>query len=202
DAHGHVVHLYERDCSVQRRHQKVVEVAPAPHLDRDLRDTLCEEAVRLASATGYVNAGTVEFLVDAAGHHYFIEMNPRIQVEHTVTEWITGVDLVRSQIHVAEGYPLSDPRIDLPDQEAVRMRGYAIQCRITTEDPANNFTPDYGRISHYRSPAGFGIRLDGGTAFTGAVITPFYDSLLVKLSAWSLDFQETIQRLQRSLSEF
>jgi pyruvate carboxylase len=202
DAHGNVVHLFERDCTVQRRHQKVIEVAPAPFLDPALREQVCETAVQFARAVGYVNAGTVEFLLDGDGQFYFIEINPRIQVEHTITELITGVDIVKSQIHVAEGYPLSDPKIAIPDQEAVQMRGYAIQCRITTEDPANNFTPDYGRITHYRSPAGFGIRLDGGTAFTGAVITPFYDSLLVKVSAWSLDFQETIRRLGRALSEF
>jgi pyruvate carboxylase len=202
DAYGHVVHLFERDCTVQRRHQKVVEIAPAPFLSDAARAGLCETAVKLAREIGYVNAGTVEFLVDRDDQFYFIEMNPRIQVEHTVTEMVTGVDIVKTQIHIAEGYPLSDPKIALPNQDAVRRRGYAIQCRITTEDPANNFTPDYGRISHYRSPAGFGIRLDGGTAFTGAVITPFYDSLLVKLTAWSLDFQETIGRLQRALSEF
>jgi pyruvate carboxylase len=202
DAHGSVVHLFERDCSVQRRHQKVIEIAPAPFLAPDLRQKLCEAALTLARAIGYVNAGTVEFLIDQAGDFYFIEMNPRIQVEHTVTEMITGVDIVKSQIRIAEGVPLSDPQIGLPQQSAVQMRGYAVQCRITTEDPANQFTPDYGRITHYRSPAGFGIRLDGATAFTGAIITPFYDSLLVKLTAWSLDFGETCQRLQRALSEF
>jgi pyruvate carboxylase len=202
DAHGSVVHLFERDCTVQRRHQKVIEVAPAPFLPPALRERLCETAVTLARAVGYVNAGTIEFLLDREGNYYFIEMNPRIQVEHTITELITGVDIVKSQIHVAEGYRLADPEIGLPGQDAVQMRGYAIQCRITTEDPANNFTPDYGRITHYRSPAGFGIRLDGGTAFTGAIITPFYDSLLVKVSAWSLDFVETCRRLQRALSEF
>lgn len=202
DAYGNVVHLFERDCSVQRRHQKVIEVAPAPCLNPELRARLCEAAIRLARAIGYVNAGTVEFLLDREGNFYFIEMNPRIQVEHTVTEMITGVDIVKCQIRLAEGLPLSDPRINLPNQEVVQMRGFAIQCRITTEDPANNFTPDYGRLTHYRSPAGFGIRLDGATAFTGAVITPFYDSLLVKLTAWSLSFPETCQRLQRALSEF
>jgi pyruvate carboxylase len=202
DTHGEVLHLFERDCTVQRRHQKVLELAPAPFLAPELRERLCETAVQLARAAGYVSAGTVEFLLDAEGHHYFIEMNPRIQVEHTVTELITGVDLVKSQIRVAEGYRLADPEIGLPGQEAVRMRGYAIQARITTEDAAKNFVPDYGRITHYRSPAGFGIRLDGGTAFTGALITPFYDSLLVKCSAWSLDFRETCRRLDRALSEF
>jgi len=202
DSHGHVVHLFERDCSVQRRHQKVIEIAPSPSLPEALREELCGAAVRLAASVGYVNAGTVEFLVDADGRFYFIEMNPRIQVEHTVTEMVTGVDLVRCQIRVAEGHALADPEIGIAGQEAVRRRGYAIQCRITTEDPANNFLPDYGRISHYRSAAGFGIRLDGGTAFSGAVITPFYDSLLVKLSAQDLDFPGACNRLHRALSEF
>jgi pyruvate carboxylase len=202
DAHGHVVHLYERDCSVQRRHQKVVEVAPAPSLDARLRQTLCDEAVRLAAATGYVNAGTVEFLVDAQGRHYFIEMNPRIQVEHTVTEMVTGIDVVKSQIRIAEGHPLSSPEIGIGAQSDVSLRGYAIQCRITTEDPANGFMPDYGRIAHYRSAAGFGIRLDGGTAFTGAVITPFYDSLLVKVCASALRYDEACRKMDRALAEW
>jgi pyruvate carboxylase len=202
DAHGHTVHLFERDCSVQRRHQKVVEVAPAPKLDSRLRDTLCEEAVRLASATGYVNAGTVEFLVDGSGRHYFIEMNPRIQVEHTVTELVTGVDIVKSQIRVAEGYPLDSPQIGIGAQSDVSVRGYAIQCRITTEDPANGFMPDYGRIAHYRSAAGFGIRLDGGTAYTGAVITPFYDSLLVKVCASALRYDDACRKMDRALAEW
>jgi pyruvate carboxylase len=202
DAHGNTVHLYERDCSVQRRHQKVVEIAPAPNLDPKLRDTLCDEAVRLASAAGYVNAGTVEFLVDASGHHYFIEMNPRIQVEHTVSEMVTGVDIVKSQIRVAQGYPLSSPEINIRKQSDVSLRGYAIQCRITTEDPANNFIPDYGRISHYRSAAGFGIRLDAGTAFSGAVITPYYDSLLVKVCAWALRYDEAAHKMGRALAEW
>jgi pyruvate carboxylase len=202
DAHGNVVHLFERDCSVQRRHQKVVEIAPAPNLDPTLRKTLCDEAVRLASAAGYVNAGTVEFLVDGNGRHYFIEMNPRIQVEHTVSEMVTGVDIVKSQIRVAQGFPLSSPEIAIPSQEAVTLRGYAIQCRITTEDPANNFIPDYGRISHYRSAAGFGIRLDAGTAFSGAVITPYYDSLLVKVCAWDLRYSGACHKMSRALAEW
>ncbi len=202
DAHGNVVHLFERDCTVQRRHQKVIEIAPAPFLAADPRARLCDTAVALAQAIGYVNAGTIEFLLDQDGRFYFIEMNPRIQVEHTVTEMVTGIDLVKAQIRVAEGYALASPQINLPDQAAVQVRGTAIQCRITTEDPANQFTPDYGRITHYRSPAGFGIRLDGGTAFTGAIITPFYDSLLVKLTAWSLEFVDCCHRLQRALSEF
>src|SRR5579884_2561124 len=202
DAYGNTLHLFERDCSVQRRHQKVIEIAPSISLPQTLREKLYAAAVRLAASVGYRNAGTVEFLVDQDGNYYFIEMNPRIQVEHTVTEMITGIDIVKSQIHIAEGYPLSDPAIGLPNQDAVQMRGYAIQCRITTEDPTNNFIPDYGRITHYRSAGGFGIRLDGGTAFTGAVITPFYDSMIVKVSAWSLDFQDACNKLVRALSEF
>jgi pyruvate carboxylase len=202
DGYGHTVHLFERDCSVQRRHQKVVEIAPAPNLDRTLRQTLCDEAVRLASAAGYVNAGTVEFLVDASGRHYFIEMNPRIQVEHTVSEMVTGVDIVKSQIRIAQGYELGSPEIGINEQTDVTLRGYAIQCRITTEDPANNFIPDYGRISHYRSAAGFGIRLDAGTAFSGAEITPYYDSLLVKVCAWDLRYSEACHKMGRALAEW
>jgi pyruvate carboxylase len=202
DSAGNTVHLFERDCSVQRRHQKVIEFAPSLAISEEQRQQMCADAVKLAKSVGYVNAGTVEFLVDQEGRRYFIEMNPRIQVEHTVTEMITGVDLVKSQIHIAEGRPLSDPAIALPDQEAVQRRGYAIQCRITTEDPANNFIPDYGRLTHYRSPGGFGIRLDGGTAFSGAVITPFYDSMIVKVSAGSLTFEDACQKLLRALREF
>jgi pyruvate carboxylase len=202
DAHGHAVHLFERDCSVQRRHQKVVEIAPSPNLDRKLRDTLCSEAVRLCQGAGYVNAGTVEFLVDQSGAHYFIEMNPRIQVEHTVTEMVTGIDIVKSQIRVAEGYPLGSPEIGIKSQADVSLRGSAIQCRITTEDPTNNFIPDYGRITHYRSAAGFGIRLDAGTAFSGALITPFYDSLLVKVCASGLSFDEACAKMDRALAEW
>jgi pyruvate carboxylase len=202
DAHGHTVHLYERDCSVQRRHQKVVEIAPAPHLDPGLRATLCQQAVQLASAVGYVNAGTVEFLVDKHGAHYFIEMNPRVQVEHTVTEMVTGIDIVKSQVHVAEGRTLDSPEIAIRGQADVSLRGYAIQCRITTEDPANNFIPDYGRIAHYRSAAGFGIRLDAGTAFSGAIITPYYDSLLVKVCASGLGFEEACRKMDRALAEW
>ena len=202
DAHGNVVHLYERDCSVQRRHQKVVEVAPSPNLDPKLRQTLCDEAVRLCQKTGYVNAGTVEFLVDRHGRHYFIEMNPRIQVEHTVTEMVTGFNIVKSQIHVTEGYSLPNPEIGIASQADVTLRGYAIQCRITTEDPTNNFIPDYGRINHYRSAAGSGVRLDAGTAFSGSVITPFYDSLLVKVTAAALGFDETCRKMDRALAEW
>src|SRR3954470_13831999 len=203
DRHGEIVHLYERDCSVQRRHQKVVEVAPAVGLDAGLRKEIAEAAVKLAKTAGYYNAGTVEFLVDAESHEwYFIEVNPRIQVEHTVTEMVTGIDLVRSQIQVAQGLKLHGPEMALPPQDRVPLYGYAMQCRITTEDPSNNFVPDYGKIHTYRSPAGFGIRLDGGSAFSGAVITPFYDSLLVKTTAWGREFPHACQRMDRALREF
>jgi pyruvate carboxylase len=203
DRHGNILHLYERDCSVQRRHQKVVEVAPAVSLDPKIRAALAEAAVTLARAAGYSSAGTVEFLVDGdTGEWYFIEVNPRIQVEHTVTEMVTGIDVVRAQIQVAQGLRLHDAEMGLPRQDKVPLYGYALQCRITTEDPANGFVPDYGRIQTYRSPAGFGIRLDGGSAYAGAVITPFYDSLLVKTTAWGREFRDACQRMDRSLREF
>jgi pyruvate carboxylase len=203
DRHGHILHLYERDCSVQRRHQKVVEVAPAVSLDPAIRAAVSEAAVKLARSAGYYNAGTVEFLVDAdSSAWYFIEVNPRIQVEHTVTEMVTGIDLVRSQIQVAQGLSLHGEEMNLPTQEKVPLYGYALQCRITTEDPANNFVPDYGKISTYRSPGGFGVRLDGGSSFGGAVITPYYDSLLVKVTAWGSDFHQACQRMDRCLREF
>jgi len=203
DRHGHILHLYERDCSVQRRHQKVVEVAPAVGLDAGIRTALADAAVKLAKAAGYYNAGTVEFLVDAdSGAWFFIEVNPRIQVEHTVTEMVTGIDLVRCQIQVAQGHDLHGPEMNLPPQDRMPLYGYALQCRITTEDPANGFVPDYGKLSTYRSPAGFGIRLDGGSAYSGAVITPYYDSLLVKTTAWGREFQHACQRMDRSLREF
>ncbi len=203
DSHGNILHLYERDCSVQRRHQKVVEVAPAVNLNPKIRAQLAEAAVTLARAAGYTNAGTVEFLVDAdTGEWFFIEVNPRIQVEHTVTEMVTGIDLVRCQIQVAQGLGLHGPEMNLPAQEKVPLYGYALQCRITTEDPANGFVPDYGKIHTYRSPAGFGIRLDGGSAYSGAVITLFYDSLLVKTTAWGREFPHACQRMDRSLREF
>jgi len=203
DLHGNILHLYERDCSVQRRHQKVVEVAPAVSLAPKIRAALAEAAVTLARAAGYTNAGTVEFLVDAdTGEWFFIEVNPRIQVEHTVTEMVTGIDLVRCQIQIAQGLALHGPEINLPPQDRVPLYGYAMQCRITTEDPANGFVPDYGKIHTYRSPAGFGIRLDGGSAYSGAVITPFYDSLLVKTTAWGREFPHACQRMDRCLREF
>jgi pyruvate carboxylase len=203
DRAGNLLHLYERDCSVQRRHQKVVEVAPAVGLDDGIRRALADAAVKLAQAAGYYNAGTVEFLVDAdSGAWYFIEVNPRIQVEHTVTEMVTGIDLVRCQIQVAQGLSLYGPEMNLPPQERIPLYGFAMQCRITTEDPSNHFVPDYGKIHTYRSPAGFGIRLDGGSAYSGAVITPYYDSLLVKTTAWGRDFRQACQRMDRCLREF
>ena len=203
DRHGNILHLWERDCSVQRRHQKVVETAPALGLDPAIRRALADAAVRLARAAGYYNAGTVEFLLDAdSGEWFFIEVNPRIQVEHTVTEMVTGVDLVRAQIQIAQGHRLHSPPMSLPRQEQISANGYALQCRITTEDPANHFIPDYGRIHTYRSPAGFGIRLDGGSAYGGATITPYYDSLLVKITAWGQEFVHACQRMDRSLREF
>ena len=203
DRHGNVVHLYERDCTVQRRHQKVVEVAPAQGLAADIRKGLADAAVRLARAARYHNAGTVEFLVDTeTGEWYFIEVNPRIQVEHTVTEMVTGVDLVRCQILVAQGHALHDAVMSLPPQDKIPLYGHALQCRITTEDPANHFVPDYGKMHTYRSPAGFGIRLDGGSAYSGAIITPFYDSLLVKVTAWGREFDQACKRMDRALREF
>ncbi|QEL18429.1 pyruvate carboxylase [Limnoglobus roseus] len=203
DRHGSLVHLYERDCSIQRRHQKVVELAPAPNLPADVRQQILDAALAVGNAVGIDNAGTVEFLYDSDSREfYFIEVNPRIQVEHTVTEVVTGYDIVRSQILIAQGAPLSHPDIGLGDQSVVKVHGYAIQARVTTEDPANNFTPDYGRLSAYRSAGGPGIRLDGGTAFGGAVITPYYDSLLVKVTASGLRFVDAASRMERALQEF
>src|SRR6267142_1100915 len=203
DAHGNLVHLWERDCSVQRRHQKVVEVAPGINLPLELRKQICDAAVRLCKRVKYKAAGTVEFLLDVdSGEFYFIEVNPRIQVEHTVTEMVTGIDLVKSQILVTQGYKLHEPPLALPTQENVPLYGYALQCRVTTEDPEKNFAPDYGKISTYRSPAGFGIRLDGGTAYAGAVLAAYYDSLLVKVTAWGTNLNEACQRMDRALREF
>jgi pyruvate carboxylase len=203
DHYGNLLHLWERDCSVQRRHQKVVEVAPASNLPHSLRVELCSAAVQLGKKAGYRNAGTVEFLFDVdTKKWYFIEVNPRIQVEHTVTEMVTGIDLVRTQIRIAQGYSLHDEPLCLPKQSAVPLNGFAIQCRVTTEDPENNFAPDYGKITTYRSPAGFGIRLDGGTAYAGAVLAPYYDSLLVKVTAWDLTLDGACHRMDRALREF
>src|SRR5216684_321341 len=203
DHHGNLLHLYERDCSVQRRHQKVVEVAPAANLPAGIRGELCAAAVQLARKANYRNAGTVEFLYDVDSRKwFFIEVNPRIQVEHTVTEMVTGIDLVRSQILVAQGHKLHDLPMSLPKQENVPLNGAALQCRVTTEDPEKNFAPDYGKISTYRSPAGFGIRLDGGTAYAGAMLAAYYDSLLVKVTAWGANLPEACQRMDRALREF
>ena len=201
DKYGNIVHLYERDCSVQRRHQKIIEFAPAFSLDPDVRERICEDAVRIAKHVGYTNAGTLEFLVDKNGDYYFIEMNTRVQVEHTVTEEVTGIDIVQSQILIAEGCKLSDPEINIQSQDDVQVRGYSIQCRITTEDPKKGFMPDTGKIQVYRSGSGSGIRLDGGNGFTGAVISPYYDSLLVKTISYDRTFRGAINKMVRSIKE-
>ena len=203
DSYGNLVHLYERDCTVQRRNQKVVERAPAVFLSETARAGLCEAALRIGHASHYCNAGTVEFLQDAdTGSFYFIEVNPRIQVEHTVTECATGIDLVKSQLRIADGARIGDPRSGVPGQPDIHLVYYALQCRVTTEDPHNNFVPDYGRMTAYRSPAGFGVRTDAGTAYTGAVITRSYDSLLVKVTTWAATPEESIARMHRALWEF
>ena len=203
DSHGGLVHLYERDCTVQRRNQKVVERAPAVFLDDATRGELCAAALAIGRAVQYVNAGTVEFLQDAdSGKCYFIEVNPRIQVEHTVTECATGIDLVKAQIRIAGGARIGANDSGVPAQADIRITSHALQCRITTEDPENNFIPDYGKIAAYRSPAGFGVRLDAGTAYAGAIITRSYDSLLVKVTTWSPTPEETIARMHRALWEF
>jgi len=203
DTHGNVVHLFERDCSVQRRNQKVVERAPAPYLSEAQRQELAQYSLKIARATGYIGAGTVEYLMDAdTGKFYFIEVNPRIQVEHTVTEVVTGIDIVKAQIHILEGFAIGTPESGVPAQDNIRLNGHALQCRVTTEDPEHNFIPDYGRITAYRSAAGFGIRLDGGTAYTGAIITRYYDPLLVKVTAAGASPQEAISRMDRALREF
>jgi pyruvate carboxylase len=203
DSYGELVHLFERDCSVQRRNQKVVERAPAVFLTDAQRAELCEAALKIGRATRYLNAGTVEFLQDAdTGSFYFIEVNPRIQVEHTVTECATGIDLVKAQIRIAAGARIGTAESGVPAQDQIRISAHALQCRITSEDPENNFIPDYGRITAYRSPAGFGVRLDAGTAYTGAIITRSYDSLLVKVTSWSPTAEETIARMHRALWEF
>ncbi len=201
DQHGNVYHLGERDCSLQRRYQKVVEFAPAWSVPQETVEALRRDAVKIARSVGYVGAGTVEFLVDKNGGYYFIEMNPRIQVEHTVTEMVTGVDIVRSQILIAAGYPLSHPEIGLNRQEDVHVDGYAIQCRVTTEDPANNFAPDNGKITAYSSSGGFGVRLDGGNADVGTVISPYYDSLLVKVTSWDHNFPAACRKAARAINE-
>lgn len=201
DNYGNVVHLYDRDCSVQRRHQKVVEYAPAFSIPETVRQEIFDASIRLAKTVGYRNAGTLEFLVDADNHPYFIEMNPRIQVEHTVSEMVTDIDIVQTQILIAEGYPLASEEIAIPSQESVTCTGYSIQTRVTTEDPANNFLPDTGEITVYRSGSGNGIRLDGGNAYTGAVISPYYDSLLVKAISHDRTFLGAVRKSIRALQE-
>ncbi|MFV0516861.1 MAG: pyruvate carboxylase [Aminipila sp.] len=201
DNYGNIVHLFERDCSIQRRHQKVVEFTPAISITNEQREKICADALKIARAVNYRSAGTVEFLVDSNGQHYFIEMNPRIQVEHTVTEMVTGIDLVQAQILAAEGYALDSDKINIKNQDDIKPRGHAIQCRVTTEDPINGFAPDTGVIDFYRTGSGFGIRLDGGNGFAGANITPYYDSLLVKVTAWGRSFDDTIAKALRALDE-
>ncbi|ALO13066.1 putative pyruvate carboxylase [Streptomyces venezuelae] len=199
DGEGGVIHLYERDCSLQRRHQKVIELAPAPNLDPEVRRRICDDAVKFARRIGYRNAGTVEFLLDPEGNHVFIEMNPRIQVEHTVTEEVTDIDLVQSQLRIAAGETLADLGLT---QESVVLHGAALQCRITTEDPANGFRPDTGMISAYRSPGGSGIRLDGGTTHAGTEVSAHFDSMLVKLTCRGRDFGTAVDRARRAVAEF
>ncbi|MDB6180301.1 pyruvate carboxylase [Paracoccus fistulariae] len=202
DTHGGLYHLYERDCTVQRRNQKVVERAPAPYLTEEQRAEVCGLALKIGQAVGYQNAGTVEFLMDMeTGNFYFIEVNPRVQVEHTVTEEVTGIDIVQAQIRIAEGATLAEAT-GVADQQGITLSGHALQCRVTTEDPQNNFIPDYGRITAYRSATGMGIRLDGGTAYSGGVITRYYDSLLVKVTAWAQTPDQAIKRMDRALREF
>ncbi|MBQ0141149.1 MAG: pyruvate carboxylase [Kurthia sp.] len=201
DTYGNIVHLYERDCSIQRRHQKVVEIAPSNSLTDELRNEICEAAVKLMKNVNYINAGTVEFLV-SGDKFYFIEVNPRVQVEHTITEMVTGIDIVHAQILIAAGHDLHDEVVNIPQQKDIPLFGYAIQSRITTEDPQNNFMPDTGKLSVYRSSGGFGVRLDAGNGFQGAVISPHYDSLLVKLSTWGNTFKESAEKMDRNLQEF
>ena len=202
DQHGNIVHLYERDCSVQRRFQKVVEIAPSFGLKQETKNKLYAYALQLGRAVNYSNAGTVEFLVDKNENIYFIEVNPRIQVEHTITEEVTGIDIVRTQILIAMGYQLSDNGIYINHQDEIPLNGYAIQCRITTEDPANGFKPDFGTITAYRNAAGFGIRLDEGSSYAGMKISPYFDSMIVKVSARGRTLKGATQRLTRALVEF
>ena len=201
DKHGNIVHLFERDCSVQRRHQKVVEVTPALSISEEQRQAMCNDAIKISKEVGYRNAGTIEFLVDIHGNHYFIEMNPRVQVEHTITEMVTGIDIVQTQLLVAEGYSLDSDEIGIKSQDSIVSRGYAIQCRVTTEDPSNNFAPDTGKIDTYRTGSGFGVRLDGGNGYAGAVISPYYDSLLVKVIVSGRSFEDTIRKTLRAIKE-
>ena len=201
DNYGNIIHLYERDCSIQRRHQKVVEFTPALSITEEQRQNICNDAIKIAKAVDYRSAGTVEFLVDSDGRHYFIEMNPRIQVEHTVTEMTTGIDIVQSQILIAEGYSLDSDKLNLKSQDDIKPRGYAIQCRLTTEDPINGFAPDTGVITKYTSAGGYGIRLDGGNAFVNSEISPYYDSLLVKVTSWARSFEDATNKAKRALKE-
>ncbi|EHQ91752.1 pyruvate carboxylase [Desulfosporosinus youngiae] len=201
DKYGKIVHMFERDCSIQRRHQKVVEFTPAFSISQEIRNNIYQDALKIARAVNYRSAGTLEFLVDNQGNYYFIEMNPRIQVEHTVTEMVTGIDIVQAQIQIAQGYALDSPEIGINSQEDIMLNGYSIQCRITTENPSNNFAPDTGKIESYRTGSGFGIRLDGGNGFTGAEISPYYDSLLVKNISWSRSFQDVIKKSIRAITE-
>lgn len=203
DMYGNLVHLFERDCTVQRRNQKVVERAPAPYLSDIQRIELCEAALRLARTVNYTHAGTVEFLMDAETEEfYFIEVNPRIQVEHTVTEEITGIDIVKAQIRVTDGAKVGDGSSFIPQQEQIKLLGHALQCRLTTEDPQNGFMPDHGRLTAFRSATGFGVRVDSGTAYTGALITPYYDSLLAKVTVRGASHDEANARMLRALREF
>ncbi|HOS48193.1 MAG TPA: pyruvate carboxylase, partial [Bacteroidia bacterium] len=202
DQHGNIVHLFERDCSVQRRFQKVVEIAPAPSLRQDTKDKLYDYALRIAKHVGYNNAGTVEFLVDGDENIFFIEVNPRVQVEHTVTEQVTGIDIVRSQILIADGEALRSPGIDIPNQEDIQCRGFAIQCRITTEDPENDFKPDYGTLIAYRNAGGYGIRIDEGSSYQGVKVSPFFDSMLAKVTAQGRTLAGASRRMYRTLLEF
>ncbi|WP_417866836.1 pyruvate carboxylase [Xanthomarina gelatinilytica] len=202
DNYGNTVHLFERDCSVQRRYQKVIEFAPSYDLNQETKDALYKYAINICKAVDYNNIGTVEFLVDDDGSIYFIEVNPRIQVEHTVTEVVTNIDLVKTQLFIAGGYKLSDQQIKIPNQEAIKVTGYALQCRITTEDPQNDFKPDYGEITTYRSASGFGIRLDAGSVYQGAIVSPFFDSMLVKVTANSRTLDGACRKVRRALAEF
>lgn len=202
DSTGKIIHLYDRDCSVQRRHQKVVEIAPSVSLSVEVREKICQAAVQLMEKVNYINAGTVEFLVTASGEFFFIEVNPRVQVEHTITEMVTGIDIVQAQLYIADGEEFAGKKLNIPSQDKIFCHGFAIQSRVTTEDPSNNFMPDTGKIMVYRSGGGFGVRLDTGNGFQGSVISPYYDSLLVKLSTWALSFEDAASKMLRNLREF
>ena len=201
DLYGNLVHLYERDCSIQRRHQKVIEFTPAFSIPKEVRDKICQDALKITNSLKYRSAGTVEFLVDSDLNHYFIEVNPRIQVEHTVSEMVTGIDIIQAQIMIAQGYPLECEEINIKSQDDIRISGFSIQCRVTTEDPLNNFAPDTGQITLYRSSSGFGVRLDGGNGYQGATISPYYDSLLVKVITHGRTWKDTVNKAIRSLRE-